>query len=32
MSKIYRSILELIGNTPIMEPVHFTADKNHKVH
>lgn len=28
MSKIYRSILELIGNTPIMEPVHFTADKN----
>lgn len=28
MSKIYRSILELIGNTPIMDPVHFTADKN----
>ncbi|MDY3957479.1 MAG: cysteine synthase A [Allisonella histaminiformans] len=28
MSKIYRSILELIGNTPIMEPVHLTADKN----
>ena len=28
MSKSYRSILELIGNTPIMEPVHFTADKN----
>lgn len=28
MSKIYRSILELIGNTPIMEPVHFTTDKN----
>lgn len=28
MSKIYRSILELIGNTPIMELVHFTADKN----
>lgn len=28
MCKIYRSILELIGNTPIMEPVHFTADKN----
>ena len=28
MSKIYRSILELIGNTPIMEPVHFTVDKN----
>lgn len=28
MSKIYRSILELIGNTPIMEPAHFTAGKN----
>lgn len=28
MSKIYRSILELIGNTPIMEPVHFIAGKN----
>ena len=28
MSKIYRSILELIGNSPIMEPVHFTAGKN----
>lgn len=28
MSKIYRNILELIGNTPIMEPVHFIAGKN----
>ena len=30
MSKIYKSVLELIGHTPLLEPVRFTADKDLK--
>lgn len=30
MSKIYKSVLELIGHTPLLEPVRFTADKGLK--
>ena len=28
MSKIYTSVLDLIGHTPLLEPVKFGADKN----
>ncbi len=30
MSKIYKSVLELIGHTPLLEPVRFTAGKDLK--
>ena len=30
MSKIYKSVLELIGHTPLLEPVRFTANKDLK--
>ena len=28
MSKVYTSVLDLIGHTPLLEPVKFGADKN----